>query len=80
MLNLKTCVYINVCQSIRKCSILAEFRMEVLPLAIETGRCKKINVNGRYYQFCTNNKLEDEEYMLCQCSLCFKAIVVSVRK
>ncbi len=39
--------YINFCVSCRKRSLLAQFRMGVLPLAIETGRFKSIPVEER---------------------------------
>jgi len=61
--------YVKYCLSRRKRSLLAQFRMGVLPLAIETGRFKGINVNERYCKFCPDLKVEDEQHMLCECSL-----------
>ncbi len=48
--------------------MLVQFRMVILPLAIETGRFKGINVCVRYCKFCPNLKVEDELHMLCECS------------
>ncbi len=46
--------YVKYCNSRRKHSLLAQFRMGILPLAIETGRFKGINVCERYCKFCQN--------------------------
>ncbi len=61
--------YVKFCNSRRKHSLLAPFRMGISLLAIETGRFKGINVCERYCKFCPNAKVEDELHMLCQCSL-----------
>ena len=61
--------YVKYCNSRRKRSLLAQFRMDILPLAIETGRFKGINVNERYCLFCPNVQVQDDSHMLCECSL-----------
>ena len=53
----------------RKRSLLAQFRMGVLPLAIETGRFKGIKLNERLCKFCNSQDIEDEKHMLCKCNL-----------
>ncbi len=60
---------VNYCNSRRKLSLLAQFRMGILPLAIATGRFKAVNVCERYCKFCPNLNVEDELHMLCECSL-----------
>ncbi len=47
-------VYAKYCNSIRKRSLLAQFRMDILPLANETGRFKGTNVSERYRKFFPN--------------------------
>ncbi len=44
--------YVKYCNSRRKYSMLVQFRMVILPLAIETSRFKGINVCERYCKFC----------------------------
>ena len=61
--------YIKFCVSRRKRSLLAQFRLGVLPLAIDTGRFKSIPVKERVCVLCNMNAIEDEMHMLCTCTL-----------
>ncbi len=45
--------YVKYCNSRRKRSLLAQFRMGILLLAIESGRFKGINVCEIYCKFCS---------------------------
>ncbi len=60
--------YITYCVSHRKRSLLVQFRMGVLPLAIETGRFKSIPVEEKVCVLCNINDIEDEIHMLCTCT------------
>ncbi len=48
-----------------KRSLIAQFRMGVLPVAIETGRFKSIPVEERVCVLCNMKDIEDEMHMLC---------------
>ena len=61
--------YVKLCKSRRKRSILAQFRMGVLPLEIETGRFKNIQPEERYCVLCNQGLVEDEKHFLCTCKL-----------
>ncbi len=71
--------YINFCVSRRKISLLAQFTIGVLPLAIETGRFKSIPVDERVYVLCNINVIEDEMHMLCACTL-YQHIIVEINQ
>jgi hypothetical protein len=62
-----------------KRSIMAQFRIRILPLEIETGRfclkidtdsdrMRKLNINERNCEMCNKDELEDEVHFLCRCS------------
>ncbi len=61
--------YLQICVSRRKRSLLAQFRMGVLLLAIETGRFKSIHVEEILCVLCNMNDIEDEMHMLCTCTV-----------
>ena len=61
--------YVKLCKSRRKRSTLAQFRMGVLPLEIETGRFKNIQPEERYCVLCNQGLVEDEKHFLCTCKL-----------
>ena len=48
-------------------SVLAQFRLGVLPLAIETGRFQNLPLEERLCKFCRYNVLEDEAHFLLIC-------------
>ncbi len=49
--------------------LLAQFRMGVLHLAIETGRFKSIHIEERVCVLCNMNDIEDEIHILYTCTL-----------
>lgn len=61
--------YVKFCLSRKKRSILAQFRLGILPIALETGRYKGVEVNERYCKFCPYEAVELENHVLCECSL-----------
>ncbi len=67
----ETETYVIKCYSRRKRSLLAQLRMGVLPLAIETGRFKGIPSHERFCKVCPNDigLVEDELHFLCSCLL-----------
>jgi dihydroorotate dehydrogenase len=59
--------YVLANMSKRKRSIIAQFRSGVLPLMIETGRFRGIEVQSRICPACRGN-VEDEFHFLIQCT------------
>ena len=49
-------------------SLMAQFRLGILPLEIEVGRYRNIPLSNRICQMCTANVVEDEIHFLCECS------------
>ncbi len=49
-------------------SIMAQFRLRILPLSIETGKYTYIPEVFRLCIFCQVNMVEIEEHILFQCS------------
>ncbi len=56
--------YIKCCVSCHKRSLLAQFRMGVLHLAIETDRFKSIPVEERVCVLCNMNDMEDDIFFV----------------
>ena len=50
-------------------SLLAQFRSGILPLKIETGRFKNLDVSERLCELCDLEEIEDEMHFLCVCPL-----------
>ena len=48
-------------------SLMAQFRLGILPLEIEVGRYRNIPLTNRICQMCTHNVVEDEIHFLCEC-------------
>ncbi len=65
----KTEEYVKYCMSRRKRSLMAQFRMGVLPLAIETGRFRGIALEDRICTLCSLNVIENEKHFLCECKM-----------
>ena len=61
--------YVRHCSSRRKRSLLAQFRMSILPIALETGRFKGLPIEERICKLCDRNAVEDEIHVLCSCDL-----------
>ena len=55
----------NITRSQR--SLLAQFRMGILPLNIETGRYFRKVLNDRLCLLCDHNATEDEHHFLLSC-------------
>ena len=49
-------------------SLFTQLRIGILPLAIETGRYTRTNLESRLCLMCKENFIEDEIHFLCQCS------------
>ena len=49
-------------------SLMAQFRLWILPLEIEVGRYRNIPLANRICQMCTANAVEDEIHFLCECA------------
>ena len=50
-------------------SVLAQFRLGILPIRVETGRFKNLELKDRLCEVCTTQQIEDEMHLLCQCPL-----------
>ena len=50
-------------------SLLAQIRLGILPLRIETGRAQGILVDNRLCEFCSTDEIEDEKHFLFICPL-----------
>ena len=49
-------------------SLMAQFRIGVLPLRVETGRYTRLALEDRTCQLCNSQNIEDEIHFLCECS------------
>ena len=49
-------------------SLMAQFRLGILPLEFEVGRYRNIPLANRICQMCTHNVVEDEIHFLCECN------------
>ena len=65
--NFETESYVNNYMSRTHRSMLAQFRLGILPLHIETGRFKNIAIENRLCTFCNSNSIEDEFHFLMAC-------------
>ena len=48
-------------------SLMAQFRLGILPLEIEIGRFRNIPLTNRICKMCNSNSVEDEIHYLCVC-------------
>ena len=46
---------------------MAQLRLDILPLAIESGRYYRIPMENRFCKLCQNKNIEDEIHFLCCC-------------
>ena len=61
--------YVKCNLSRKERSVLAQIRLGILPLKIETGRFENLLPENRLCEFCSNQTIEDEEHFLFKCEL-----------
>ena len=61
--------YVKLNMSSRERSIIAQIRMGILPIRIETGRFTNLKINERICQFCNLREIEDEIHFIFDCEL-----------
>lgn len=66
-LDVESYLVMNLSSSER--SILANIRLGILPLNVETGRFSNIQLENRICQTCNSNEIEDEIHFLFNCNL-----------
>ncbi len=66
--NLYTEKYVKYCSFRKRRSLLAQFRLGILPLHIETGRFRNILPEERLCFICNTNVIEDEQHFACVCN------------
>ena len=66
-LNVENFVKYNLTPSER--SLVSQYRMGILPLAIETGRFQGVKLEERLCIFCNSGAVEDEVHFMFDCSL-----------
>ncbi len=49
-------------------SIIFQFRIDILPLHIETGRSRNVKKDERKCHICNNDDIENEFHFLCVCN------------
>jgi len=60
--------YVKYCLNRQNRSIMAQFRLGILPLNLETGRFRNIPLNERFCDTCATN-VEDETHFMLHCPL-----------
>jgi hypothetical protein len=63
----KTEPYVSINMNRKYRSVIAQLRSGILPLEIETGRWRGIELNRRICQLCTSGCVEDEAHFLFDC-------------
>ena len=51
----------------RQRSLFSQFRAGILPLNVETGRFRNIDLSERLCTLCQSHEVEDEYHFLCSC-------------
>ena len=59
--------YLKISLSRFQRSLMAQLRLGILPLALETGRYYRIPIENRFCKLCQNENIEDEIQFLCCC-------------
>ena len=59
--------YVKLNLSATENSMMAQLRMGILPLRLETGRFCNLKINERLCQICNQGIVEDELHFLFQC-------------
>ena len=65
--NFETECYVKFCMNRLQRSLLAQLRSGTLPLNIETGRFRNIDVENRKCTLCNHNEVENEVHFVCEC-------------
>ena len=65
--NFETESYVKFCINRLQRSLLAQLRSGTLPLNIETGRFRNIDVENRKCTLCNHNTVENEVHFVCEC-------------
>ena len=60
--------YVKHCKIRRERSLIAQLRVGILPIHIETGRFRNIKLEDRTCQICNSNVVEDEFHLVCICN------------
>ena len=60
-------VRFNICR--RQRSLMAQFRIGILPLHVETGRFRGVPLEERLCLLCSKNAIEDEQHFVLDCEL-----------
>ncbi len=61
--------YVRCHLSKKERSFMAQLRLDILPLKVETRRFERISLQDRSCQFCSENAIDDEEHFLFRCDL-----------
>jgi hypothetical protein len=65
--------YVKYCMSRQQRSLIAQLRLGILPIHIETGRFTGTKLEDRICQLCDIQEVEDEIHFVCKCNL-FKGL------
>ena len=65
--------YFNMTISKRQRSLFSQFRAGILPLNVEIGRFRNIDLSDRVCTLCQSSEVEDEYHFLCTCQ-CYSDI------
>ena len=49
--------------------VLSQFRLGILPIRVETGRFRNLELKDCICEHCNTQQIEDEIHFLCQCPL-----------
>ena len=66
--NIYTENYVKI-RNRRRRSLLAQVRLGILPICIETGRFRNLDVNERICEVCNIDLVEDEFHFICVCNV-----------
>jgi hypothetical protein len=67
--NFKTENYVEFCRNRHQRSLLAQLRTGTLPLNIEVGRFRNIELENRKCTLCNINVVETEYHFVCECPI-----------
>ena len=61
--------YVKYCSYRKRMSLLAQLRIGILPIHVETGRFRNKKLEERVCFICNNNEIENEVHFVCVCSV-----------